>query len=53
MHSNGKVHGNGNGTQLLEIGSLANPQIRDIINFHESRSPGSNEASAMSATKSS
>jgi len=43
MHSNGKVNGNGNGTQLLEIGSLANPQIRDIASFHESRSPGSND----------
>jgi GTP cyclohydrolase IA len=43
MHSHGKVHGNGNGAQLLEIESLANPQIRDIVNFHESRSPGSNE----------
>jgi len=43
MHSNGKVNGNGNGTQVLEIGSLANPQIRDIVNFHESRSPGSND----------
>jgi GTP cyclohydrolase IA len=40
MHSNGKVHGNGNGAQLLEIGSLTNPQIQDFINFHESRSPG-------------
>ena len=40
MHSNGKVHGNGNGAQLLEIGSLTNPQIQDFINFHESTNPG-------------
>lgn len=40
MQSNGKVHGNGNGAQLLEIGSLANPQIQDFINLHEGRSPG-------------